>query len=123
MNFHPMRVKSVLHIGSHYANMRAHRRELDLILVSLARRLGIRLSHREPAYDFEHQVATLITNISGVQEILKLGIDVEPSVRVSILLVTDPIDPLATARIHNGSGHSYALLIHDKPLRMVDVTP
>jgi hypothetical protein len=123
MNFHPVRVKGVLHIGSYYANVRAHCRDLDLILECPARRLGVRLSHREPAYDFEHQVATLVTHISGVQRMLKLGVDVEPSVRFSILLVADPIAPFATAGIHNGSGHSYALLIHDEPLRMVDMIP
>jgi hypothetical protein len=66
---------------------------------------------------------TLVTHISGVQKMLKLGVDVEASVRVSILLVADSIAPFAATGIHNGSGHRYALLIHDEPLRMVDVIP
>jgi len=56
MYFHPLRMKRVLHVCSNDAHMSAHRREMDLVFVALARRLAVRLSHREPADDLEYQV-------------------------------------------------------------------
>jgi hypothetical protein len=65
-----------MHVGSHYGNVRAHRRERDVISVILARRYSIILSHMEPTHDFEPQVATLVTQVTGVQEILEYSIHI-----------------------------------------------
>src|SRR5260370_21688686 len=70
MNLDPLTMESVLHQGSHNANVGAHGRERDVILVIGARSLGVRLSHREPTHDFEHQIAAFMVRVSGVQEAL-----------------------------------------------------
>jgi hypothetical protein len=74
MNLYPLGMKGVLHVASHYANVGAHRREHDVIRVALARRLGVRLSHRESAYDFKHEVTALITQVSGFMIALADGV-------------------------------------------------
>jgi hypothetical protein len=123
MNLHPLRVKRVLHIRSNDAHVRAYRGDCDLVLITLACRLGVWLRHRELAYDLEHQVTTFITLISSVQEILEFRIYLEPSVRISISFVTDAIPLFACGRVNNSTCHGGALLYHDKALVMVNVIP
>jgi len=123
MNLDPLTVESVLHQGSHDANVGANGRERNLILIVGAGSLGVRLSHREPAHDFEHQIAAFMVRVSGVQEILKFGIHLEPSVSVSIVFVADSIVLSPGGRIHNLPGYRAALLMHDQTVRVVDVIP
>src|SRR6266568_7625169 len=123
MNLDPLTMESVLHQGSHDANVGAHRGERNLILIIGACSLGVRLSHREPAHDFEHQIAAFMVRVSGVQEILKFGIHLEPPVSVSIVFVADSIGLSPGGRIHNRSGYGTALLMHDQTVRVVDVLP
>src|SRR6266700_6861552 len=89
MNLDPLTMESVLHQGSHDANVGANGRERNLILIVGARSLGVRLSHGKPAHDFEHQIAAFMVRVSGVQETLKFGIHLEPPVSVSIVFVVD----------------------------------
>ena len=123
MNLHPLGMKGVLHVGSHYANVGAHGRYRDVIREALARRLGICLSDREPAYDFEHQVAGFIAHVSGVQEIQKFRVRFEPSVRISVRLVTNSIRLFTMGRVHGCTGHRGTLVLYDEALRMVDMIP
>ena len=113
MNLDPLTMESVLHQGSRDANVGANGRERNLILIVGARSLGVRLSHREPAHDFEHQIAAFMVRVSGVQEILKFGIHLEPPVSVSIILVADSIVLSPGGRIHNLPGYRSALLMND----------
>ncbi len=123
MNLDPLTMESVLHQGSHDANVGANGRERDVILVIGARSLGVRLSHGKPAHDFEHQIAAFMVRVSGVQETLKFGIHLEPPVSVSIILVADSIRLSPGGRIHNLPGYRSALLMHDQTVRVVDVIP
>src|SRR6266852_722400 len=123
MNFVPFRVKSILHISSHYSNVGACRRQRDMICIALTRRLGILLSHRKPTHDFEHQVPLLITDVPVVKKILKLRVHIKPAVRVSVALVTHPVGFLTSGRVNNFSCHSNALLFHDQAVRMVNMVP
>src|SRR6266852_3059490 len=123
MNLDPLTMESVLHQGSHDANVGAHGRERNLILIIGAGSLGVRLSHGKPAHDFEHQIAAFMVHVSGVQEILKFGIHLEPPVSVSIAFVADSIVLSPGGRIHNLPGHRSALLMHDQTVRVVHVIP
>jgi len=123
MYFHPLRMKGILHARPYDPNVGAHGRELHLILVALTRRFCVRLRHRKPAHDLEHQIATLSAHVSGVQKVFKTAVDLEPPVRVSIRLVTDSVRLLACGRIDDRSGHRDALLFYDEALRMIDVIP
>src|SRR6266700_2827667 len=123
MDFDPLTMESVLHQGSHDANVGANGRERDVILVIGAGSLGVRLSHGKPAHDFEHQIAAFMVRVSGVQEILKFGIHLEPPVSVSVVLVAYSIVLSPGGRIHNLPGYRAALLMHDQTVRVVHVIP
>jgi hypothetical protein len=123
MNFHPLRVKCVLHIRSNDANVRAYSGDCDLVLITFACRLGVGLRHRKLTYDLEHQVATFFTLISSVQEILEFRIYLEPSVRIPVRFVTDPIRPFARGCVNKDASHGNALVLHNEALWMIDMTP
>src|SRR6266487_3753225 len=124
MNLDPLTMESVLHQGSRDANVGANGRERDVILVIGARSHSVRrLTDLEPAHDFEHQIAAFMVRVSGVQEILKFGIHLEPPVSVSIVFVADSIVLSPRGRIHNLPGYRSALLMHDQTVRVVDVIP
>src|SRR5260370_4748954 len=123
MNLEPLAMESVLHQGSHDTNVGAHRGERNLIVIVGSRSLGVRLSHGKPAHDFEHQIAAFMVRISRVQEILKFGIHLEPSVSVSIILVAHSIGLSPGSRIHNLPSYRSALLMHDQTVRVGDVIP
>src|SRR6266478_60946 len=124
MNLDPLTMESVLYQGSHNANVGAHGRERNLILIIGARSHSVRrLTDVEPAYDFEHQIAAFMVRVSGVQEILKFGIHLEPPVSVSVILVAHSIGLSPGRRIHNLPGYRSALLMHDQTVRVVDVIP
>src|SRR6266571_5072526 len=92
MNLDPLTMESVLHQGSHDANVGAHSGERDVILVIGACSHSVRrLTDVKSAHDFEHQITAFMVRVSGVQEILKFGIHLEPPVSVSIILVADSI--------------------------------
>ena len=67
------------------------RRKIDLVRETLTRGLGVGLSYREFAHDFKHQVPAFVTYVSCVKQILKLGIQFEPSVSVTIGFMADSI--------------------------------
>ena len=67
MYFYPFGVKRVLHQTANNANMRADSGKIDLVRETLTRGLGVGLSYRELADNFEHQVTTFITYVSCVQ--------------------------------------------------------
>src|SRR6266567_7963416 len=114
MNLDPLTMESVLHQGSRDANVGAHSRERDVILVVGARSHSVRrFTDVKSAHDFEHQIAAFMVRVSGVQETLKFGIHLEPPVSVSIILVADSIGLSPGGRIHNRSGYRSALLMHD----------
>src|SRR5258708_30038997 len=67
MYFYPFGVKRVLHQTTNNANMRADSGKIDLVRETLTRGLGVGLSYRELADNFEHQITTFITYVSCVQ--------------------------------------------------------
>src|SRR5712691_6774888 len=102
MDFDPLTMESVLHQGSHDANAGANGRERNLILIIGARSHSVRrLTDVKSTHDFEHQIAAFMVRVSGVQEILKFGIHLEPSVSVSVIFVADSIGLSPGGRIHN----------------------
>src|SRR5258708_25089806 len=116
-------MECVLHVDSQNTNVRTHGRKRHFIGVICARRLGVGLRHRKPAYNFEYQISALVFLISGVQQVLELGIRFQPAVGISVRFMADAIRLSASRRIHNRSRHSDALLMHNQPERMVDVVP
>lgn len=64
MNFIPLTVKSVLDISADHADMRAHGRQRDVVCEALTCGLSVGLSYREPADNFEYQVASFIVDVS-----------------------------------------------------------
>src|SRR6266567_2158267 len=64
-----------------------------------------------------------MVRVSGVQEILKFGIHLEPPVSVSVILVAHSIVLSPGGRIHNLPGYRAALLMHDQTVRVVHVIP
>jgi hypothetical protein len=71
MNLIPLRMEGVLHIGPDDAHVRTHRRQLDVVGVTLARGMSVRLSRRKSTDDFEYQVPALSAQVASIQEILK----------------------------------------------------
>jgi hypothetical protein len=97
-------VEGVLDVGAQDANVRADGREHDVVRVALARGFGVGLSDRVFANDFEDQVAAFSADVSGVHEILKFRVQLEPAVSVAILLVPDSIRLFAGGGIHKRPG-------------------
>jgi hypothetical protein len=79
MDLHPLSVKSILHVDPNDPNVRAYRRNADLVLIVAACRLGISLSHRKFADDLEYQVPSLVAIISDIQQVLVRGPELSPS--------------------------------------------
>src|SRR6185437_4848937 len=124
MDFHPFGVIGVPYVTSYHAHVRAHRRKLDgAVVVGGTDRLGVGLGDVEFADDFKYQVSTLITHVSCIQKILELRVYIQPTVRISICFVTDPVRPFPVARVYNRPCHFYASLYDDEALRIVDVAP
>src|SRR5713101_266520 len=124
MNLDPLTMESVLHQGPHNPNVGAHSGERDLILIIGARSHSVRrLTDVKPTHDFEHQIAAFMVRVSGVQEILKFGIHLEPPVSVSVVFMADYIGLSPGGRIHNLPCYRIALLMHDQAVRVVDVIP
>jgi hypothetical protein len=116
-------VKRVLHQSADDANMRAYSGNIDLIGETLTRGLGVGLSYRELADNFEHQVAAFITYVSRVKQILKLRIQFEPSVSVAIGFMADSVWFRSVGGVNKCSGHRNALLLHDQTSRVIDMRP
>ena len=87
MYFDPLSVKRIRHQSTSDANMRPDSGKTDLISETLARGLGVGLSYREFAGNFEHQVAAFCTNVSGIQQILKLRICIAPTALAALVLL------------------------------------
>ena len=111
MNLHPLGVKRTWHIDSNNADVRAHVRNRDLVLIAVGRCLGISLSHRVLADDFEHQVSALVAMVSGVQQILELGIHFEPPVGVSVCFVRVLENELVLEELKQQSVHCFRFLM------------
>jgi len=123
MNLHPLGMKGVLYVNSYNANMRAYRRKVYLVLVVATCRLGVCLSHRKLADDFEYQVSALSVVIAGVQQILKLGVHFEPTVGIPIPFVTNSTGFLAIGRVHDRSCYRNTLLMDDQTGGVIHVAP
>ncbi len=123
MYFYPLSVKRILHQTTNDANMRADRGKIDLVRETLTRGLGVGLSYREFAHDFKHQVPTFVTYVSCVKQILKLGIQFEPSVSVAIGFMADSVWFRTIRGVNHRAGHRNALLLHDQTTWVIDMRP
>ena len=123
MNFHPLGMKSILHVDSNDANVRAQGRKVDLVLVVGTCLHSICLSYRILADDFEYQVSALVAVVSRIQETLVCGVHFKPAVGVSIRFVTDTVGLPAIGCVHDGPCYRDTLLMNDKTLRVIHVTP
>jgi hypothetical protein len=123
MNLHPLGMKSILHVDTNHANVRAQGRKVDLVLVVGASLRSICLSYRILADDFEYQVSALVAVVSRIQKTLVCGVDFKPAVGVPICFVTDTVGLSAMGCVHDGACYRDTLLINDKTLRVIHVTP
>ena|ERR1700733_1319124 len=89
----------------------------------LARCFGVGLSNGKMADDFENKIAAFVAHVSSIQEALKFGFWLEPSVCVPVRLVSDSIMFFAIGRVHDGARHYGTLVFHDEPLGMVNMGP
>ena len=67
MNLHPLRVESVLDQCPNYLNVRADRRQRDMIHIVCTRRFGVLLVNRESTYNLKNQIPSFIAYVPGVQ--------------------------------------------------------
>ena len=87
MYFDPLGVERVLHQSASDANRQAHSGKIDLNGEPWYAVLASGSSYREFAHDFEDQVSAFRTDVSGVQQILKLRICIAPTVLGVLVLL------------------------------------
>lgn len=113
MDFHPLRVIGVLHVGSDDPNVGSDRGKLNRRVIAAARRTGISLRHMVFANGLEDEIAAFVAEISSIEQALERRVHIEPAVRITIGFVPNPVSLLAPRVVNKSARHSDALLLHD----------
>lgn len=77
-------------------------------------------------HELEHKIAFLITLVARIEQVLELGIELQPTVRVPITLVPHPVwmmRRLARSGVHDHARHRDARAHYQQACRVVHVLP
>jgi len=124
VNLHPPRVILVLNVSSRDRDVGSHWRQLHSIaVIRRARGDGAWLRGRPVTDDLKHQIPFLIRFVAGAQQVLVLRIDIEPPMRVTILLLPHAIMTPPATRIDDRAGDGETRMKHCQALGVVHMLP
>jgi hypothetical protein len=116
VNLEPLGVLHVLDPRPGNQNVGTNWRDCNSAVKPLAGGYGVSLCDGKHANDLEYEVATFVRSVSTVEEFLLSGVQLQPTVCITIAFVSNPclaVRILTGSCVYDGSRHGDAFLLND----------